>query len=151
MVHARASRRRLIAAVRWAPAWLVVTLASLLLSVVRTATFVGLMRDRPPLVELGITVEAFGWPLLITLLALVRRAPTWQSGEALASIWLLVAPLSFIAAAAWTRVPFNSAMRLLAPMLLLLAVFIVAIWPAGAVIIWLARRFNRRSGPAGAA
>jgi len=150
MASVRLTRRRLIAVVRWAPAWLLITVASFLLSTLRVLALVGVARRQPGLMDLGITGETLAWPVLIALLALVRRAPTWRSGEALATIYLLVGPLALVGTAIWLRLPFPAAMEMLGLNLLVLTMFVVLIWPAGAAAIWFARRFNRRRNRAAA-
>ena len=144
MARVRLTKRRLVALLRWTPAWLFVSVAALLLSTLRVVVMMGLALRQPGIVDLGFTGEALAWPLLIAVLALVRRAPTWQSGEALATIYLLVGPFALVGTAVLLRLPFSAAMELLGLNLLVLTLFVVLIWPAGAAAIWLARRFNRR-------
>jgi hypothetical protein len=146
MRRIRLDKRRVLAVIRWAPLLSLVLLAAVLFGTARALTLVGIVQRERGLVDFGITIEAFGWPLLIVVLALVRRDSTWHSGEALAGSFLLAGPLGLLGAATWLMLPFDATMQLLGPMLLLLSSLIVLIWPAGAVVIWITRRINRRSG-----
>jgi apolipoprotein N-acyltransferase len=96
------------------------------------------------MVEFGLTLQALMWPSLIGMLALIRRASTWRTGEALAGVYLLVGPLAVCEAALWLHIPFAVAMQTLAPTLLFLTMFSAVIWPSGAVAVWIVRRINRR-------